>query len=171
VVIRLQSPHARGWLDRREGLGRANRRLYRKRRREGMQYVRIPIHVTEVEDPHPDGVLGRGRAYTLSGRVSGQHDGKDALDGRERILMPRPSNQGARRSALKLARGRNRARIELLSSGLPGFARTGTLNLEIWKLRIIFLILLSRIAGISKSKGLLSGRNILLSTKRSEVPS
>ena len=25
-------------------------RLYRKRRREGMQYVRIPLHVTEIDD-------------------------------------------------------------------------------------------------------------------------
>jgi hypothetical protein len=37
-------------------------RLYRnrKRRREGMQYVRIPLHVTEVEDLIQLGVLGRG---------------------------------------------------------------------------------------------------------------
>jgi hypothetical protein len=25
-------------------------RLYRKRRREGMRYVRIPLHVTEIDD-------------------------------------------------------------------------------------------------------------------------
>jgi hypothetical protein len=27
----------------------ARMRLYRKRRRQGMQYVRIPLHVTEVD--------------------------------------------------------------------------------------------------------------------------
>jgi len=32
-------------------------RLYRKRRREGMQYVRIPLHVTEIDDLIRRGLL------------------------------------------------------------------------------------------------------------------
>jgi hypothetical protein len=30
--------------------GAERMRLYRKRRREGMRYVRIPLHVTEIDD-------------------------------------------------------------------------------------------------------------------------
>ena len=30
--------------------GSERMRLYRKRRREGMRYVRIPLHVTEIDD-------------------------------------------------------------------------------------------------------------------------
>jgi hypothetical protein len=42
--------------------GAVRMRLHRKRRREGMQYVQIPLHKSEVEDLIRLGVLQRGAA-------------------------------------------------------------------------------------------------------------
>jgi hypothetical protein len=53
-------------------------RLYRKRRREGMQYVHIPLHVTEVEDLIQIGCLGEDQRHEAS-----------ALSGSYRARLPR----------------------------------------------------------------------------------
>jgi hypothetical protein len=38
-------------------------RLYRKRRRQGLQYVRIPLRVTEIDDLIRMGLLGEDQRY------------------------------------------------------------------------------------------------------------
>jgi hypothetical protein len=46
-------------------------RLYRKRRRQGLRYVRIPLHVTEIDDLIRMGLLeeaGRRDAEALQAR-------------------------------------------------------------------------------------------------------
>jgi hypothetical protein len=50
--------------DRIEPLSAAERmRLYRKRRRQGLRYVRIPLRVTEIDDLIRMGLLSEDQRY------------------------------------------------------------------------------------------------------------